>query len=213
MGGKKQMRRLRKRRLAYLAKRSFKDLRKRRMIFAEWMSSDPSDPNLVQNITDIMAVGGQIQIQYNGEYKNILPYGWNSSKDGNVLLMCYKDTGEVRSYRLDRITEVLFDSENLPMNMQYENDQTMGDQLENDMGDIPDLPDDSTDEFSTEEQSEFGVPNEQELPFDEALDIMDENIEQPIDEFSSENVDENEIHQDQQIQDQNQEEENQEQIV
>lgn len=198
------MRRLRKRRLAYLAKRSFKDLRKRRTIFAEWMSSDPSDPSLVQNITDIMATGGQIQIQYNGEYKNILPYGWNSSKDGNVLLMCYKDTGEVRSYRLDRITEVLFDSDNLPASMQFENEDQMGENQQEDIdsGDIPSLPDENIDEFSTEEQSEFGVPNDQELPFDGALEVMDDNF----DELQNEDENVDDLFQDQQVQEDEQNE-------
>lgn len=189
------------RKLSHLARKSFYDLRaKRRNVFAEWISSDPSDPNLVQNITDIMAGGGQIQIQYNGEYKTILPYGWNSSKEGNVLLMCYKDTGEVRSYRLDRVTEVLFDSDNLPVGMQEEglfDDQSIENNPD-DMGDIPQLPDEEVvDEFSGEDQLQFDPLNEQELPFDDALEIMDEDVttnENPLEEDQQDlNLDEDNL--------------------
>src|SRR3712207_8097746 len=49
-----------------------------------------------------------VQIDYDGSgWRNIKPYGWNTSKQnsngegGNVLLMCYQDSGEVRSYRFE----------------------------------------------------------------------------------------------------------------
>ena len=84
--------------------------RLKKKIIAEWTPVDPSSQDVVQIVTDAMAAGTQIQIEYEGSgWRLIQPYGWNSSKDGNILLMCYKDTGEVRSYRLDRIIQVLVD--------------------------------------------------------------------------------------------------------
>ena len=84
--------------------------RLKRKIIAEWVPVDPNSEDIVQVITDAMAAGTQIQIEYEGSgWRLIQPYGWNSSKDGNILLMCYKDTGEIRSYRLDRVLQVLVD--------------------------------------------------------------------------------------------------------
>lgn len=147
---------------------------------------EATDPNLVQNITNVMAAGGKIDILYNdGQWRTILPYGWNSSKDGNVLIMCYKDTGDVRSYRLDRIQMVRMESTNLS------EDSMMGQEQQ---------PDGSQ-EFSSEfdlppELNEESAPiTEQELPFDEALDVL--NTEVPVEEVpiqeeynSNENQDE-----------------------
>lgn len=84
--------------------------RLKRKLMAEWTPVDPNSEDVVQIITDAMAAGTQIQIEYEGSgWRLIQPYGWNSSQEGNILLMCYKDTGEVRSYRLDRVLQVLVD--------------------------------------------------------------------------------------------------------
>lgn len=84
--------------------------RLKRKLMAEWTPVDPNSEDVVQIVTDAMAAGTQIQIEYEGSgWRLIQPYGWNTSKDGNILLMCYKDTGEVRSYRLDRVQQVLID--------------------------------------------------------------------------------------------------------
>lgn len=138
---------------------------------AEFVDVEATDPNLVQNITNVMAAGGKIEILYtDGQWRTILPYGWNSSKDGNVLIMCYKDTGDVRSYRLDRIQMVRMDEANLS------EDSMMGEQ----------------EQFDNSQgfDSEFDIPpdlgvettqNEPELPFDEALDVL--NTEIPVEEI------------------------------
>lgn len=51
-----------------------------------------------------MMNGEQIQIEYKGDWRLTSPYGWNSTKGGNTLLMAYTDDGLIRSYRLDRMT-------------------------------------------------------------------------------------------------------------
>lgn len=156
-----------KRLMSKLARSARESFRVRRLMrLAEWVDVDVNDPGLVQQVTDIMASGGQIQIQYQGEWKLISPYGWNSSKEGNVLLMCYKDTGEVRSYRLDRIEAVQIDSSQV---------------TDNSMDDSLDSLDTGLDDSNTTE--EFDVPeenNEQnelepqnELPFDDAMNILE----------------------------------------
>lgn len=149
------MKRLMNKRATSLLK-AFK--RKRMMRFAEWVDKEVTDPNLVQDITNVMSTGGQIQIMYtDGGWRTISPYGWNSSKEGNVLIMCYKDTGELRSYRLDRVQLVKIDSDALSPE-----DELIGE------------------EFDTLENSEFDLPLEtndtevdKDLPFDDAIDMLD----------------------------------------
>lgn len=169
------MKRLRKK-AASLVKITFESLRRRRQITAEWVAGDINDPNLVQQITDMMATGGQMQIEYSGEWKTIEPYGWNSSKDGNVLLMCYKDTGEVRSYRLDRMTNVQFDSSVLDLS-QYglapENEEEQVEEI--DGVEVPTL-DENENEFGTDDSQQ------QDTPFEGAIDVL----EQVDDEFKVE---------------------------
>ena len=141
-------------------KRLLKSKTNKKTLYAEWQEGDINDPNMIQYITDVMANGGQMQIEYNGEWKTILPYGWNSSKDGNVLLMCYKDTGEVRSYRLDRMTDIQYDSDTIDFSL-YEGGENDGE--ENIDLDYPTLPDE-----------ELEVDNNgSETPFDGALDALE----------------------------------------
>lgn len=161
------MKRLRRKRAAMIVT-AFDIIRRRRMLLAEWVPGDINDANLVQQVTDIMATGGQMQIEYSGEWKTIEPYGWNSSKDGNVLLMCYKDTGEVRSYRLDRMTNVQFDPNTIDLS-QYgldAGDEATQESVEEIDGvEVPTLDDGS--EFDTDQV-------EQESPFDGAIDALEE---------------------------------------
>lgn len=87
-----------------------KTSRLKRLVFAEWTQINPTDSETIQQLTDAMTYGNPVQINYEGSgWRTIQPYGWNTSKDGNVLLMCYKDTGEVRSYRMDRIEDIYID--------------------------------------------------------------------------------------------------------
>ena len=111
----------------------------------------------IQVLTDAMAFGSDIQLNYKGSgWRDVMPYGWNSSKDGNILLMCYKDTGEIRSYRLDRINELwVHDSiMNTEENSDFDNFE------------IPELPD--IDDIIEATEAEEG----EEKPFDEALDTL-----------------------------------------
>ena len=84
----------------------------KKKVLAEWKPINIHGPELMKTLTNAMTYNSNIRINYkNSGWRSILPYGWNTSKNGNVLVMCYKDTGEIRSYRLDRIFDVLVNSD------------------------------------------------------------------------------------------------------
>ena len=157
-------------------KRLLRKISRLRIKTAEWQSIDINSPDLVQDITDAMAASTQIQIEYEGSgWRLIQPYGWNTSKAGNILLMCYKDTGEIRSYRLDRVIQVLVDDSlltNEPVDTIDDNGlfeiQDYGDRANPEDFEIPELP--NMDEILETSENELG----QKLPFDDALDILTE---------------------------------------
>jgi hypothetical protein len=153
-------------------------------IVAEWTEISMSDPDIIQKITDSMTYGYPVQINYQGSgWRNIQPYGWNTSKQksngdgGNVLLMCYKDSGELRSYRLDKIEDLYIDYDNqvsMTNNPQMNNDQEtqiyediMNDQSKEDL-DMPPIPGDQS--------------NKSEPPgvYDDELSILRNEPEQPV---------------------------------
>jgi hypothetical protein len=157
-------------------------------IVAEWTEISMSDPDIIQKITDSMTYGYPVQINYQGSgWRNIQPYGWNTSKQksngdgGNVLLMCYKDSGELRSYRLDKIQDLYIDYDNqvsMTNNPQMNNDEEtqiyediMNDQGKEDLN-MPPIPgeennkpeppgvyDDELSILRDEPQQQIEVPN------------------------------------------------------
>ena len=128
---------------------------------ANWEQISVDSTNELQVLTDAMSYGSQVQINYKGSgWRMVLPYGWNSSQAGNVLLMCYKDTGEVRSYRLDRISELLVDESLVNIS-----DDDTG-ELSFDDFEIPALP--NLQEIIDETEAEDG----NESPYDEALESL-----------------------------------------
>ena len=165
---------------------------------AEWTPIDPSNEDVVQVITNFMAIGGQIQIEYEGSgWRLIQPYGWNTSKDGNILLMCYKDTGEIRSYRLDRVNQVLIDDayvENQPLTV---NDMYEIEDYNSDPSDfeIPELP--NMEQIIEETENEMG----QESPFDEGINYLNNDFNEnnefnEVENFESDNLYDNNIEED-----------------
>lgn len=143
----------------------------RRIKTAKWNPVDMKNGNPLQVLTDAMTYNATVQINYkNSGWRTILPYGWNSSKDGNILLMCYKDTGEIRSYRVDKIYDLLVNDslfENMPGDRPDEPAMHMS---FNDFK-IPTLP--NIDEIVDETEAEV----EQELPYDAGLQALtDEQV-------------------------------------
>lgn len=142
----------------------------RRTLIAQWRPVDIKNnvSATLQVLTDAMTYGSTIQINYrNSGWRTILPYGWNSSKSGNILLMCYKDSGEIRSYRIDRIYDILINDtllEQLPGDRPVEHATMKFEDFE-----IPMLP--NLDEIVKKTEAEVN----EELPYDAGLKALTEN--------------------------------------
>lgn len=128
----------------------------------------------IQYITDSMANSLLIKIEYTDSgFRTVQPYGWNNSKDNNLLVMCYKEDGSIRSYRFDRILQLFVDNSLLNAETGVdvqEVDNT--DESKNNPTDyiIPFLPE--TDEILELSESEKGE-NE---PFNDAVDTLEQSI-------------------------------------
>lgn len=122
------------------------------------------DDNAIQYITDSMANNLLIQIEYEGSgWRTVQPYSFTTSKDNNLLVMCYKGDGSVRSYRFDRIEQLYVDDALLNSdNFEHREDNSPN------LSDyeIPYLPEyDEILELSENEEGE---------PFQEGLDSIEE---------------------------------------
>lgn len=141
---------------------------------ASWVPLNGS-MDIMQILTDAMAYGSEIQMNYNG-WRLVEPYGWHVSKDGNYLVMCYNEDMDIRSFRYDKIQSVLVD-ENILSNEDQEN-------VTFDEFNIPEIPD--LDNIMETTENEKGWK----LPFDDALDIInevpvDDNVEDSNNEFNN----------------------------
>lgn len=210
-GEKMFIRRLRKT-LASRIINSFRDIRnKRRYVFAEWVPMEANDPDVIQHTTNVMALGGAMQIEYqDGGIRTIYPYGWNTSKDGNVLIMCYKDDGGVRSYRFDRINQFIFDDstiekgEEMGEAQQEQTQDSQEEEVQNPTLDVQDYGEEDSEDTLPQlpqvpqENNQLDV--QQPSPFDEAIDTLDDSqpeqnpaLPQETEPQDEENLDENQI--------------------
>ena len=134
-------------------------------VLASWQPVNIKGPDLLKVLTDAMTYNSTIRINYkNSGWRSILPYGWNTSQDGNILVMCYKDTGEVRSYRLDRIFDLLI-GDDLSQSLQHNQDESL---TWKDFQ-MPTLP--NIDDIIKETEDEVEEP----LPYDDALKALTTN--------------------------------------
>lgn len=157
-----------------------------RIVLSEFVKINMND-DAIQFITDCMAESLLIQIEYlNSGWRTVLPYGWNTSKAGDLLIMCYKDNTDIRSYRFDRILQLFVDDSVL-----YEdNDENYEIFDEDDYDDrnspndfiIPELPE--TDEILEMSEKEQGT----DAPYEEAVDILEDNINQSEEHIDEENL-------------------------
>lgn len=145
----------------------------RKKVLASWKPVNIKGPELLQVLTDAMTYGATVRINYrNSGWRSILPYGWNSSKEGNTLIMCYKDTGEIRSYRLDRIFDLLINDD---LNINHDESLSWEDFQ------MPTLP--NINEIINETEAEIDEP----LPYDEGLKALTTN--QPNNNIQNNNQD------------------------
>lgn len=176
-------------RFAFNKSSSRRLLKRKRYFTAKWNPIDMDHGNPLQVLTDAMTYNATVQINYrNSGWRTILPYGWNSSKEGNVLLMCYKDTGEIRSYRLDRINDLLINDSLLEMMPGDRPDEPSMHLSFNDFK-IPTLP--NIDEIIDETEAEIDEEQEN-LPYDAGLKALTENeideTYQPVDTINDESA-------------------------
>lgn len=134
----------------------------RKKVIASWQPVPVKGPKMLKALTDAMTYNANIRINYrNSGWRTILPYGWNTSREGNILVMCYKDTGEIRSYRLDRIYDLLVE-DNLS---DHHDDMLTWEDFQ-----MPTLP--NIDEIIEETEAE--IDNEP-LPYDAGLKALTTN--------------------------------------
>ena len=142
----------------------------KKIITAQWNPVDIKNDDILQILTDAMAYNATVQINYRGSgWRTIQPYGWNSSSAGNVLLMCHKNTGEIRSYRIDKIHDLLIEDsllDDMPGDRPHEPTVTFQDFQ------MPTLP--NLDQIIEETEAEEG---NEELPYDEALKMLSSESE------------------------------------
>ena len=80
-------------------------------IFSEWQELNLYDPNLMNILNDAMINQIPIELNYEGSgTRDVIPYAFTQTRDGNILLNVYKDTGEIRRYRFDRINNIWIDN-------------------------------------------------------------------------------------------------------
>lgn len=116
--------------------------RLRRKIIAEWVQQDLYDPDLMNKINDAMINQVPVQINYEGSgYREMIPYSWYTSKDGNVMIQCYRtDTNELRRYRFDRIDEIYLNDDYASgydeTSQSYNNENWNAEEVGNEMEDV-----------------------------------------------------------------------------
>lgn len=165
--------------------------RLKRKITAEWIQQDLYDPDLMNKINDAMVNQVPVQINYEGSgYREMIPYSWYTSKDGNVMIQCYRtDTNELRRYRFDRIDEIYLndDYENGydETSQGYNNENWNAEEVGNEMEDIFEQNSEEIDmsdyTYDDEDLSGETEDNQQEQVYDinvfdeQNLDSEDEN--------------------------------------
>ena len=149
-------------------------LKNKKMIFktsklkkvADWKDVNVYQNDIINIITDAMSQQSVIKVNYAGSgWRNILPYGWYTSKDNNVLLYCYKENSAIRSYRVDKIINLMIDDS---LDTDFNNKE------ENEMEDfeILELPE-NNEEIIEISENEKGA----ETPFDESLEILENSFD------------------------------------
>lgn len=154
-----------------LGKRQFKKI-------AEFVSVGLGD-QAIQLITDAMANSQTIRIEYQGSgFRDVLPYGFSASKDGNLLIMCYKEDSSIRSYRFDRLLQVFVDDSLIQAYQSVAEQPEIQDTSveQNSPNDylIPTLPD--IDQILEESENE-----QPDMPYDEAIESLENTQEVNID--------------------------------
>ena len=168
----------------------FKKVASLKKIFSEWQELNLYDPNLMNILNDAMINQIPIELNYEGSgTRDVIPYAFTQTKDGNILLNVYKDTGEIRRYRFDRINNIWIDNTDQYEEESYEQNNNEQEFTEENYNNI--YNEQYNEEYSEEipmyDDPELNNSNQQQISQEEPIyneQIFDQN--QESEEFTDE---------------------------
>lgn len=168
----------------------FKKVASLKKIFSEWQELNLYDPNLMNILNDAMINQIPIELNYEGSgTRDVIPYAFTQTKDGNILLNVYKDTGEIRRYRFDRINNIWIDSTDQYEEESYEQNNNEQEFMEEDYDNMynEQYNEEYNEEIPTYDDPELNNSNQQQISQEEPIydeQIFDQN--QESEEFADE---------------------------
>lgn len=168
----------------------FKKIASLKKIFSEWQELNLYDPNLMNILNDAMINQIPIELNYEGSgTRDVIPYAFTQTKDGNILLNVYKDTGEIRRYRFDRINNIWIDNTDQYEEESYEQNNNEQEFMEEDYNNIynEQYNEEYNEEIPMYDDPELNNSNQQQISQEEPIydeQIFDQN--QESEEFTDE---------------------------
>lgn len=168
----------------------FKKVASLKKIFSEWQELNLYDPNLMNILNDAMINQIPIELNYEGSgTRDVIPYAFTQTKDGNILLNVYKDTGEIRRYRFDRINNIWIDNTDQYEEESYEQNNNEQEFMEEDYNNIynEQYNEEYNEEIPMYDDPELNNSNQQQISQEEPVydeQIFDQN--QESEEFADE---------------------------
>ena len=168
----------------------FKKVASLKKIFSEWQELNLYDPNLMNIVNDAMINQIPIELNYEGSgTRDVIPYAFTQTKDGNILLNVYKDTGEIRRYRFDRINNIWIDNTDQYEEESYEQNNNEQEFMEEDYNNIynEQYNEEYNEEIPMYDDPELNNSNQQQISQEEPIydeQIFDQN--QESEEFADE---------------------------
>lgn len=168
----------------------FKKVASLKKIFSEWQELNLYDPNLMNILNDAMINQIPIELNYEGSgTRDVIPYAFTQTKDGNILLNVYKDTGEIRRYRFDRINNIWIDNTDQYEEESYEQNNNEQEFMEEDYDNIynEQYNEEYNEEIPMYDDPELNNSNQQQISQEEPIydeQIFDQN--QESEEFADE---------------------------
>ena len=168
----------------------FKKVASLKKIFSEWQELNLYDPNLMNILNDAMINQIPIELNYEGSgTRDVIPYAFTQTKDGNILLNVYKDTGEIRRYRFDRINNIWIDNTDQYEEESYEQNNNEQEFMEEDYNNMynEQYNEEYNEEIPMYDDPELNNSNQQQINQEEPIydeQIFDQN--QESEEFTDE---------------------------
>lgn len=168
----------------------FKKVASLKKIFSEWQELNLYDPNLMNILNDAMINQIPIELNYEGSgTRDVIPYAFTQTKDGNILLNVYKDTGEIRRYRFDRINNIWIDNTDQYEEESYEQNNNEQEFMEEDYDNMynEQYNEEYNEEIPMYDDPELNNSNQQQISQEEPIydeQIFDQN--QESEEFTDE---------------------------